>query len=58
MRPCGVLLWQARPPIIPRLESLLSRIQRIRANLYPAGWTADPLYQIEQEIKALLQNIK
>jgi len=62
-RPCGVLLWQAKPrpaptpDIIPRLETLLARVRRIRANLYPADWTADPLYMVERELEDLLEEL-
>lgn len=41
-----------------RLSAVLAYIQRLRANLYPAGWDADPLYRIEQELASLLGDIK
>ena len=41
-----------------RLEALLAYIQRLRANLYPADWTADPLYRIEQELASLLDDMR
>lgn len=41
-----------------RLSAVLAYIQRLRANLYPAGWDADPLYQIEQELASLLDDVK
>ena len=41
-----------------RLSAILAYIQRLRANLYPADWTADPLYRIEQEIVNLLDDVK
>jgi hypothetical protein len=41
-----------------RLSAILAYIQRLRANLYPADWTADPLYRIEQEIVNLLNDLK
>ena len=59
----GILLWQAKPrpaptpDIIPRLETLLARIRRTRANLYPEGWDADPWHLIEQDIASLLQDL-
>jgi hypothetical protein len=40
-----------------RLSAVLAYIQRLRANLYPAGWDADPLYQIEQELVGLLKDL-
>lgn len=41
-----------------RLSAVLAYIQRLRANLYPADWTADPLYRIEQELASLLDDVK
>ena len=41
-----------------RLSAILAYIQRLRANLYPADWTADPLYRIEQELASLLDDVK
>jgi hypothetical protein len=49
---------RARDVIEVRLEAILAYIQRLRANLYPADWTADPLYRIEQEIVNLLDDVK
>ena len=46
------------PDVKTRLEAILAYIQRLRANLYPAGWDADPLYRIEQELVSLLNDIK
>jgi len=43
--------------VFHRLCILLNSVRRIRANLYPEGWDADPLYQIEQELEALLQEL-
>ena len=41
-----------------RLSAILAYIRRLRRNLYPADWTADPLYRIEQEIANLLDDVK
>ncbi len=41
-----------------RLEKLLARVREIRANLYPPGWTADPLYHVERELEEVLELIK
>jgi hypothetical protein len=46
------------PDVRARLSAILAYIQRLRANLYPADWTADPLYRIEQEIANLLDDVK
>ena len=41
-----------------RLEALLARVRRVRKNLYPEGWTYDPLYYVERELTAILQEIR
>jgi len=46
------------PDVRARLEALLANVKKYRANLYPADWTADPLYRIEQEIVNLLDDVK
>jgi hypothetical protein len=46
------------PDVQLRLEAILAYIQRLRANLYPADWTADPLYRIEQELASLLDDMR
>lgn len=45
------------PETKARLEALLARVRRLRRNLYPEDWDADPLLKIEQEIEALLKGI-
>ena len=49
---------RARDMIEARLSAILAHIQRLRASIYPADWTADPLYRIEQELASLLDDIK
>jgi len=51
----GVFLYRPGPRI--RLEKLLARVRELRKNLYPPGWTYDPLYLVEQEIADLLDDI-
>ena len=46
-----------RPDITARLTALLARVRRVRKSLYPADWTADPLYYVEQELVSLLQDL-
>jgi hypothetical protein len=41
-----------------RLEALLARIRQLRKNLYPEGWTYDPLYHVEKELELLLQEMR
>jgi len=43
---------------VARLGAILSGIRRLRASLYPADWTADPLYRIEQELASLLDDMR
>jgi hypothetical protein len=42
------------PDIKARLEGLLARVRQLRKNLYPEGWTYDPLYRIERELDKLI----
>ncbi len=44
--------------VIARLEELLARVQRIRRNCYPPDWTTDPWRHVEQELTALLEDMK
>ncbi len=39
-----------------RLEALLARVRRVRKNLYPEGWTYDPLYRIQCDLEQLLED--
>ena len=41
-----------------RLIAILDRIRRLRRSHYPADWTADPLYRLEQDIASLLSDMK
>ena len=41
-----------------RLEAIIGNIRRYRASLYPEDWTYDPLYLIERELEALLQEMR
>jgi len=46
------------PDIKARLEAILADVRRLRANLYPADWTADPWWKIEQDLQSLLNDLK
>ena len=43
--------------LIARLEELLAWVRQRRAAYYPEGWTYDPLYMVEKELEALLQEL-
>lgn len=45
------------PDITARLTAILDRIRRLRRSHYPADWTADPWYLLEQDIASLLQDL-
>ena len=45
------------PDVRTRLTALLARVRQVRRSLYPANWTADPLYYVEQELVSLLQDL-
>ena len=46
------------PDVKARLEAILADVRRLRANLYPADWTADPWWKIEQDLQSLLNDLK
>lgn len=46
------------PDITARLTALLARVRQVRRSLYPADWTADPLYYVEQELVSLLSDME
>ena len=43
-----------RASIAARIQEIIDRIRRLRASLYPADWTADPLYEVEKELQLLV----
>lgn len=51
-------LEQPGPDIPARLEALLARVRKLRQNLYPEGWDADPLLQVEKELQQLIREGK
>ncbi|NMA92237.1 MAG: hypothetical protein GX973_03860 [Firmicutes bacterium] len=36
-----------------RITALITKVEGIRSNLYPADWDADPLYLILQELRKI-----
>ncbi len=44
--------------IAARIEAILANVRKYRASLYPADWTADPLYRIEQDLASLLIDLE
>jgi len=46
------------PDVRARLEALLARVRQLRKNLYPEGWTYDPLYLIERELDKLIKEAR
>ena len=47
-----------RSDVKARLEVLLARVRKLRQNLYPEGWDADPLLQVEKELQQLIREGK
>ncbi len=43
--------------VTARLEVLLARVRQLRQNLYPEGWDADPLCEVEKELQGLVQSM-
>lgn len=46
------------PDIIARLQAIIDGIKRLRASHYPPDWTTDPWRHVEQELTALLEDMK
>lgn len=36
--------------VVEKIGALISRLESMRANLYPADWNADPLYDVIREL--------
>ncbi len=39
--------------VVGKINALISRLERMRANYYPADWDADPLYDIICELREI-----
>lgn len=39
--------------VVGKITALISRLESMRANFYPADWDADPLYDIIQELRQI-----
>jgi len=46
------------PDIKARLEAILADVRRLRANLYPADWTADPWWKNRAGLAEPAQRLK
>jgi|GEM_PF-765949 hypothetical protein len=42
-------------PITGKLSTLISRLEKKRANFYPADWDADPLYEVICELRKIIK---
>ena len=38
-----------------RIGAIRERVERIRANCYPEGWTADPMFSVVEDLSALIE---
>lgn len=36
--------------VVEKINALISRLESMRANFYPAGWDSDPLYGVILEL--------
>lgn len=39
--------------VVGKINALISRLERMRANYYPADWDADPLYEVICELRKI-----
>ncbi len=39
--------------VVEKIGALISRLESMRANFYPADWDADPLYDVIQELRRI-----
>lgn len=39
--------------VVEKIAALISRLETMRANFYPADWDADPLYDVIQELRRI-----
>jgi hypothetical protein len=44
--------------VAARLTAILDGVRRLRRSLYPPDWTTDPWRHVEQELTALLEDMK
>ena len=44
--------------VIEKIKALVSRLESQRANLYPAGWNADPLHDVIAELRRIADEEK
>ncbi|NLA10694.1 MAG: hypothetical protein GX883_01030, partial [Firmicutes bacterium] len=39
---------------VSKIKALISTLEKKRANYYPAGWDADPLYEVIAELRQIV----
>lgn len=44
--------------MIEKITALISRLESMRANFYPADWDADPLYDVIRELRQITAEAK
>ena len=44
--------------MVEKINALISRLEGRRANLYPAGWDADPLHGVIAELRRIADEEK
>lgn len=42
---------------VSKIKALISRLEKKRANHYPAGWDADPLYEVIAELRQIVAEL-
>ncbi len=44
--------------VVEKISALISRLEGMRANFYPADWDADPLYDVVGELRRIIAEVK
>jgi|LSQX01.2.fsa_nt_gb hypothetical protein len=44
--------------LVEKITALISRLESMRANFYPADWDADPLYDVIRELRQITAEVK
>ncbi|MFY9541659.1 MAG: hypothetical protein WAR23_03700 [Dethiobacteria bacterium] len=39
--------------LVDKIDTLISRLENMRANIYPDDWDADPLYNVIKELRRI-----
>ncbi|NMD43076.1 MAG: hypothetical protein GYA86_07190 [Firmicutes bacterium] len=43
---------------VSKIKALISKLEKKRANYYPAGWDADPLYEVIADLRQIMAELR